>query len=144
MHEGANLAVMHQEDDFDLRGEAEQASDGDLDRVLRPARFEDFTGQRAAMDNLQVFVMAAKQRSEALDHVLLHGPPGLGKTTLANIVAESIDSAVWQTEGAVAAAGTAVIFAEFTVRLTNSSVERFEASAAPAIKCYSDIGASAG
>ena len=45
-----NLAVMLQDDDFDVRGEAEQASDGDLDRVLRPARFEDFTGQRAAMD----------------------------------------------------------------------------------------------
>ena len=43
-------------DDFDVRGEAEQASEGDLDRVLRPAQFEDFTGQRAAMDNLQVFV----------------------------------------------------------------------------------------
>ncbi|MGB2229013.1 MAG: hypothetical protein ACPHZB_05785, partial [Flavobacteriales bacterium] len=60
-------------DDFDVRGEAEQASDGDLDRVLRPAQFEDFTGQRAAMDNLQVFVQAARQRGEALDHVLLHG-----------------------------------------------------------------------
>ena len=60
----ATLAVMQQDDDFDVRGEAEQASDGDLDRVLRPARFEDFTGQRAAMDNLQVLVLAAKQVAE--------------------------------------------------------------------------------
>ena len=64
-------------EDFDLRNEAEQPSDGDMDRVLRPACFDDFTGQRAALENLGVFVQAAANRGEALDHTLLHGPPGL-------------------------------------------------------------------
>ena len=68
MPEGATLVVMQQDDDFDVRGEAEQASDGDLDRVLRPARFEDFTGQRAAMDNLQVFVKSHWTMCSHVDH----------------------------------------------------------------------------
>ena len=62
-------------------------TDKDIERVLRPKTFDDFTGQAKTLANLHVFVQAAKQRKEALDHVLLHGPPGLGKTTLAHIIA---------------------------------------------------------
>ena len=88
-------------EDFDLRNEAEQPSDGELDRVLRPARFDDFTGQRAALENLGVFVQAAANRGEALDHTLLHGPPGLGKTTLAHILAREMGVNLRQTSGPV-------------------------------------------
>ena len=58
----------------------------DLEKKLRPLSFDDFTGQEQVLDNLKVFVEAANQRGEALDHTLFHGPPGLGKTTLANIL----------------------------------------------------------
>ncbi len=75
--------------------------DRDIERVLRPADFGDFAGQPAIVDNLTVFVQAAKQRDEALDHVLLHGPPGLGKTTLSHIVANAMGSSMKITSGPV-------------------------------------------
>src|SRR5688572_24675643 len=66
------------------------ATDKEIERALRPVHFDDFSGQESVVDNLRVFVAAARQRQEALDHVLLHGPPGLGKTTLAHIISNDL------------------------------------------------------
>lgn len=73
----------------------------DLDRKLRPQTFSDFAGQEKVLDNLKVFVQAANQRGEALDHVLLHGPPGLGKTTLSHIIANELGVGMKITSGPV-------------------------------------------
>ena len=76
-------------------------SDKDIEKVLRPVQFDDFTGQESIIENLKIFVQAASQRGEALDHVLLHGPPGLGKTTLANIIANEMNVGFKVTSGPV-------------------------------------------
>jgi len=73
----------------------------DIDRALRPLKFDDFAGQEAILENLKVFVLAAKQRGEALDHTLFHGPPGLGKTTLAHILANELEVGIKMTSGPV-------------------------------------------
>ncbi len=77
------------------------SSDKELEKALRPIEFNDFSGQESVVDNLKVFVQAAKQREEALDHVLLHGPPGLGKTTLAHIIANDLGVNLKVTSGPV-------------------------------------------
>ena len=76
-------------------------SEKELEKALRPIEFNDFSGQESVVDNLKVFVEAAKQREESLDHVLLHGPPGLGKTTLAHIIANDLGVNLKVTSGPV-------------------------------------------
>jgi Holliday junction DNA helicase RuvB len=77
------------------------AEEQDIDRALRPLNFDDFAGQDSILENLKVFVQAAKQRGEALDHTLFHGPPGLGKTTLAHILANELEVGIKMTSGPV-------------------------------------------
>jgi len=77
------------------------SAEKEAERALRPILFDDFNGQESVVDNLRVFVQAAKQRQEALDHVLLHGPPGLGKTTLAHIISQDLGVSIKITSGPV-------------------------------------------
>ena len=83
-------------DDFNFSPEEKE-----VERALRPLSFEDFAGQDKIIENLRVFVGAAAKRGEALDHVLLHGPPGLGKTTLSHIIANELGSGIKITSGPV-------------------------------------------
>ena len=87
-------------EDFDIR-EQRNAKDKDFENALRPLRFEDFSGQTKVVENLSVFVEAARFRGEPLDHTLLHGPPGLGKTTLSNIIANELGVGFKVTSGPV-------------------------------------------
>ncbi len=88
-------------DNLDASADNLTPSDKEIEKALRPIQFDDFSGQESVVDNLRVFVQAAKQREEALDHVLLHGPPGLGKTTLAHIIANDLGVNLRVTSGPV-------------------------------------------
>ncbi|MDL2251878.1 Holliday junction branch migration DNA helicase RuvB, partial [Odoribacter sp. OttesenSCG-928-J03] len=87
--------------DFDIRDGRSKDTEKEFERALRPLDFDDFQGQKKIVDNLQVFVSAAKMRGESLDHVILHGPPGLGKTTLSVIIANELNVGIKITSGPV-------------------------------------------
>ncbi len=86
---------------LDATKEKLSAAEKEFEKALRPGRFESFRGQPQVVENLMIFVKAAKQRGEALDHVLLHGPPGLGKTTLSMIIANELEVGIKITSGPV-------------------------------------------
>ena len=84
-----------------IKGDSLNTEEKEIERALRPLTFSDFTGQQKVVDNIKIFVQAAKQRQEPLDHVLLHGPPGLGKTTLSYIIANELGSNMKVSSGPV-------------------------------------------
>ena len=88
-------------ENLDPTGENLSPEEFDIERALRPISFDDFTGQAQVLENLKIFVQAANLRGEALDHTLFHGPPGLGKTTLAHILANELGVNIKVTSGPV-------------------------------------------
>ena len=88
-------------EDFDIREETLSNAERDFENALRPLKFSDFNGQKKVVENLEIFVEAAKYRREPLDHTLLYGPPGLGKTTLSNIIANELGVGFKLTSGPV-------------------------------------------
>lgn len=88
-------------ENLDPSGESFSKEEFDIERALRPLSFSDFAGQDQVLENLKIFVEAANQRNEALDHTLFHGPPGLGKTTLAHILANELNVGIKVTSGPV-------------------------------------------
>lgn len=88
-------------DQFDIRDQYLNEKEREIEKALRPLRFSDFSGQQKIVENLRIFVSAAKMREEPMDHVLLHGPPGLGKTTLSNIIANELGVGFKVTSGPV-------------------------------------------
>ena len=116
-------------EDFDIRKESSVQGEKDFENALRPLRFGDFSGQQKVVENLEVFVEAAKYRGEPLDHTLLHGPPGLGKTTLSNIIANELGVGFKITSGPVLdKPATSPAYSPRLSRATCSSSTRYTAS----------------
>ena len=90
-----------EQEDFNIREHQLTSKERDFENALRPLNFEDFSGQDKVVDNLRIFVKAARLRGEAFDHVLLQGPPGLGKTSLSNIIANELGVGFKITSGPV-------------------------------------------
>ena len=88
-------------EEYNIHNERVSSAEKEFEKALRPLQFSDFSGQSKVVENLQVFVEAAKYRGEPLDHTLLHGPPGLGKTTLSNIIANELGVGFKLTSGPV-------------------------------------------
>ena len=95
------FALAMTDDNFNIRNNTLSSVEKEFENALRPLRFSDFSGQQKVVENLEVFVEAAKYRGEPLDHTLLHGPPGLGKTTLSNIIANELGVGFKLTSGPV-------------------------------------------